>query len=344
MGARMRKIMVYALAAVIGIMILAAGFWFLNPMGMRDTLLANQIVKMRVAPARLANPKTPGDYGMAYVNVDIVTDDNVRLSAWEIPASDPSDQTIILNHPLTTTRYGSEKGLDGVAAEFLPMVKHLHTAGYNVVMYDHRGQGDSDGGLGRTSKGVEVPVGAGVTEWQDVVASLKYVLGHSEFGDDEIIFMSQCMGANATFLAWQNAPELFANPQIKALVANQPTLSYNMTDRFIQAKTGIDLVDRVLETQVERYGFGFANALKTVPSVTVPILFAQVEKDQYTFNLATGQNDIQEIMDAATSDHDVIWIGPDHPNAFGTDMRFDGYQYFNHHPEQLLGFMSKMFS
>lgn len=339
----MKKMLVYALGAVVGVVVLAAAFWFTNPMGLRDTILANQIVKMRAAPARLGNPKTPSDYGMAYSDVDIMTDDNVRLSAWEIPAAAPSDRTVILNHPLTTTRYGSEAGLDGVSAEFLPMVKHLHDAGYNVVMYDHRGQGDSDGGLGRNAKGTEVPVGAGVTEWQDVVASLKFVLDHTDLGDDDIIFMSQCMGANATFLAWQNAPEIFANPQIKALVANQPTLSYNMTDRFIQAKTGLDIVDRVLETQLAKYGFGFANALETVPSVTVPILFAQVEKDQYTFNAETGQNDIQEIIDASTTENEVIWIGPEHPNAFGSGMRFDGYQYFNQHPEQLLDFMSGKF-
>ena len=340
----MKKMLVYALGTVVGLVVLAAAFWFTNPMGLRDSVLANQIVKMRVAPARLGNPKTPSDYGMVYSDVDIMTDDNVRLSAWEIPAAAPSDQTVILNHPLTTTRYGSEAGLDGVSAEFLPMVKHMHDAGYNVVMYDHRGQGDSDGGLGKTAKGAEVPVGAGVTEWQDVVASLKYVLAHADFWDDEIIFMSQCMGANATFLAWQNAPELFNTRQIKALVANQPTLSYNMTDRFIRAKTGLDLVDRVLETQRQKYGFGFANALETVPSVTVPILFAQVERDVYTFNPETGRNDIQDIIDAATTEKEVIWIGPEHPNAFGSGMRFDGYQYFNRHPEQLLGFMSRQFS
>jgi alpha-beta hydrolase superfamily lysophospholipase len=125
------------------------------------------------------------------------------------------------------------------------MVPNIHDAGYNVVMYDHRGQGDSDGGLGRKSRGLEAPFGAGVTEWQDVVASLNYVTNHPDFGDDEIIFLSQCMGANATFLAWQNAPELFAAPRIRALVANQPTISYNMTDRLIRSSLGLDLVDLV---------------------------------------------------------------------------------------------------
>ncbi len=327
-----------ATAVVVGV---AAFVWFANPFDVRDQMLVSMMVRMRVAPARLENPKTPDDYGMQYRDVDIVTADNIRLSAWRIPAATPSNKTVIVNHPLTTTRYGSVEGLDGVSAEFLPMVKHLHQAGYNIVMYDHRGQGDSDGGIGDSAKGAEAPVGAGVTEWQDVVASLRYVLDDPELGDDEIVFLSQCMGANATFLAWKNEPELFANPQIKGLIANQPTLSYNMTDRFIRAKTGLDLVDKVLDAQREKHGFGFAEALDYVPSLTVPVLYAQVEKDVYTFNVESGKNDIQEIMDATPTEHDIIWIGPDQATPFGTGQRFDGYQYFNEHPEALINFLSK---
>ena len=115
----MKKMIGYALGLIVGLVVLAAAFWFTNPLGLRDTVLANQIVQMRVAPSRLSNPKSPADYGMTYTDVDIMTDDNVRLSAWEIPAAAPSDRTVILNHPLTTTRYGSDAGLDGVSAEFL---------------------------------------------------------------------------------------------------------------------------------------------------------------------------------------------------------------------------------
>jgi len=337
----MKKVFIWVVSAVVAVVAVAAFVWFANPFDVRDRMLASQIVNMRVAPKRLENPKTPSDYGMQYSDVDIVTADNIRLSAWEILAPSPSDKTVIVNHPLTTTRYGSEAGLDGVAAEFLPMVKHLHSAGYNIVMYDHRGQGDSDGGVGSAAKGTEAPVGAGVTEWQDVAASLRYVLSHADFADDEIVFLSQCMGANATFLAWKNEPELFSNPQIKGLIANQPTLSYNMTDRFIRAKTGIDLVDRVLDTQREKFGFGFAEALEYLPSLTVPVLYAQVEKDVYTFNEETGQNDIQEIIDATPTENDIVWIGPDQETPFGTGQRFDGYQYFNKHPEALIEFLAQ---
>ncbi len=337
----MKKLVVWVLSIIALAVAVGAFVWFANPFDMRNNLLVSQIVKMRVAPARLENPKDPGDYGMVFKDVDIMTADNVRLSAWEIASPSPSDKTVVVNHPLTTTRYGSESGLDGVAAEFLPMVKHLHNAGYNIVMYDHRGQGDSDGGIGSAAVGTEAPVGAGVTEWQDVAASLRYVLAHPDFADDEIVFLSQCMGANATFLAWKNEPELFANPQIKGLIANQPTLSYNMTDRFIRAKTGFDLVDRVLDAQREKYGFGFAEALDYIPSLTVPVLYAQVEKDVYTFNDATGQNDIQEIMNATPTPHDIVWIGPEQETPFGTGQRFDGYQFFNKHPEALLEFLAK---
>ena len=314
-----------------------------NPFNIRNQFLAERIVDLRVAPARLENPKTPADYGMEYRDVDITTADNVRLSAWEIPAATPSGKTVIVNHPLLTTRYGSDEGLDGVAAEFLPMVKHLHDAGYNIVTYDFRGQGDSDGGIGSAAIGTETPVGVGVLEWQDVAASLRYVLDSPEFGNDEIVLLSQCMGANATFLAWQEEPELFANPQIKGVIANQPTLSYDFSDRYIRANAfGLNLVDDVLRVQQDKYGFGFADTVNYVPSVTVPVLYAQVEKDVYTFDEETGQNDIQKIMDATPTEHDIVWIGSDQEIAFGSDARFDAYQYFNTHPEQLLDFVERV--
>ena len=69
-------------------------------------MLVSQIVKMRVAPKRLEIPKTPRDYAMLFSDVDIITEDNILLSAWEIPSPTPSDKTVIVNHLLTTTHYG----------------------------------------------------------------------------------------------------------------------------------------------------------------------------------------------------------------------------------------------
>jgi hypothetical protein len=339
---RARRALKWSLLTVGAIVCVIALVVVANPFNIRNEFLANQIVELRVAPERLENPKDPRDYGMEFIDVDIIAADNVRLSAWEIPAGSASNKTVIVNHPLLTTRYGSEEGLDGVEAEFLPMVKHLHDAGYNIVMYDFRGQGDSDGGIGSAAIGTETPVGVGVLEWRDVAASLRYVLDHPEFGDDEIVFLSQCMGANATFLAWREDPDLFANPQIKGLIANQPTLSYEFSDRYIREKVfGLDLVDDVLRIQIEKYGFGFADPREYLPSLTVPVLYAQVKNDIYTFNENTGENDIVEIMEVTPTDHDIVWIGSDQEIPFGADKRFDAYQYFNEHPQALLDFLNQ---
>jgi dienelactone hydrolase len=334
---------VFTLAAIIifSIVILLAIVWFTDLGGIKTKIYVNQIVKMRVSPKRLSNPKNPSDYGMNYKSVDIITADKVRLSAWEIPAPTKSNKTIILNHPLTCTKYGSVEGLDGVSVEFLPMVKHLHENGYNVVMYDHRGQGESDGGFGKTAQGCEAPVGAGVTEWQDVVASVKYVNNHPVFKNDTIALLSQCMGANATFLAWSKEPELFNNSNIKCMVAIQPTVSYSMIDRFIKIKTKMDLVDAVEAKQKEQFGFGYAQSLTDIRSLTVPVLFAQVRKDQYTYDVETGKNDIEQILAACPTEKEMIWIGSKEAKPFGTDKRFDGYGYFNEYPEKLLDFLSR---
>ena len=326
--------------AFLAILILGLGLvWVTNLGGIKERVYVGQIVKLRVSPERLVNIKTPKDYGMEYVDRDIFTPDGIRLSAWEIAAANPSNKTIIMNHALSTTRYGSVEGLDGVPVEFLPMVKRLHDNGYNVVMYDHRGQGESDGGINNTQRGKAAPVSVGITEWQDVLGSLSYVKNHTTFGDDQIAFLSHCMGANATFHAWSQAPQAFSDPQIKALVAVQPPISYKMNERFIKAKAGMDLVDAVLEKQKETYGFGYADALSDVKSLTVPVLFSQVKQDEYTFDAETGVNDVQKIYDAAPTEKSIIWIEEAGAKPHGTGKRFDGYGYYNNYPEELLSFL-----
>lgn len=277
---------------------------------------------------------------MAYADVNIQTPDGVRLSAWEI-INPNSTKVAIVNHPLTCTRYGSEQGLDGISVQFLPMVKHLFDAGFSIVMYDQRGQGDSDGGIGKSMIGHEVPVGAGITEWQDLVGALEYVAQHDLLKNDRIALITQCMGANAAISAWNKAPSALDLPKVKCHVAIQPTLSYNMTYRFIHAKLHLDLVDQVEKAQIAKVGFGFSNVLDHIAHVRVPMLFTQVKEDQYTFDKGTGINDVQVIYDACPTEKLLIWIGPNEAKPFGTGKRFDGYGYFNQHPRELLDFLEK---
>lgn len=302
-------------------------------------LLTKVVVGQRVGPKRQALPETPADHGMDFRAVDVMASDGVRLSAWEIPAGQPIG-LVIINHPLLCNRYGSVEGMDGVPVAFLPMIKHLHDAGYSVLTYDQRGQGESDGGVGKSAKGPESPVGAGTVEWQDAVGVLRHVSQHADFNNLDIALMSHCMGANATLAAWHQAPDAFDLDKIKCQVLVQPTISYNMMSRLTKRKLKMDLAASVDASQRKAYGFGFADALETIGSVKVPVLFTQVKGDVYTTNAETGINDVEVIFDHCPAPKELLWIGPDQPRAFGTGKRFDGYNYFNDHPQELLEFLA----
>lgn len=209
-----------------------------------ERLLTRVVVKQRVSPKRLENVQTPADRGLEFREVDITAADGVRISAWEVPAQG-STRLAILNHPLLCTRYGSVDGMDGVAVEFLPLIEHLHGAGYSVITFDQRGQGDSDGGVGKSSRGQEAPVGAGSVEWQDFVGVLRHVRGHAEFSDHDVALVTHCMGANAALAAWQHAPDEFDLDRVKCHVLVQPTISYNMMARLTRLKLRVDIASSV---------------------------------------------------------------------------------------------------
>ena len=49
-------------------------------------------------------------------------------------------------------------------------------------------------------------------------------------------------------------------------------------------------------------------------------------------------------MDATPTEHDIVWIGSDQESPFGSDARFDAYQYVNTHPEELVDFVERVTS
>lgn len=292
--------------------------------------VVNKIMQARVSPPRDPIVKRPSDYGMQYESVDILSSDGVRLSAWLMNKN--SDKLVIVNHPLNCSRYGSTKGMDGVAVEFLPMVKALYDAGYGIITYDQRGQGESDGGVGKTMKGKEVIVGVGATEWQDLIGVLEYVKQHASLSKAKVGLLVQCMGANACFKACMESPA--SMEPVKCIVALQPTISKKMMARVTKLKTGKDLSERIEEVSTSRYNMPLANGSEFVRAVKAPILFVQVKADVYVGD-AQG-HDVQAIFDNCTAPKEILWIGPGTEHPFGSGKRFECYNYFNHHPEAML--------
>jgi len=277
-----------------------------------------------------------------YKDITFPASDGVQISAWEI--IDPKhSKLVVINHPLMCNRAGVEKGLDGVPVNFMPMIKHLFSAGFNVVTYDHRGQGESDGGiqaLGNRKGDKDVPSGVGTEEWKDVLGALDYVEKHPMLSKNQLVLMGQCMGATAMMGVWERQPDKVKD--VKAFLMVMPPISYNMTARLTSIKMKKNFADAVELAQWDQYRILLADPREGLKKVQCPLLIMQLERDQYTYNPQTKKNDAVQMFNAAAStEKELLLIGPETDNPFGTGKRFEAYDYFNKHPEKMLGFFNK---
>jgi pimeloyl-ACP methyl ester carboxylesterase len=296
------------------------------------------VLTSRTAPPRLAIDTDPAKHGLSYEAVDVASADGVRLSAWVVVVAG-SRGVVVVNHPLNCTRESSPTGLDGVAVDFVPMLKALAAAGFSFVTYDQRAQGESDGGVGKTQRGPkEVPCGTGATEWQDLVGVLRFVAAHPVLCSQKVCVLAQCMGANAAFHAAKLARADFA--EVRCMVAVQPTISSNMMSRLTKIKAGADLSADVDDLAKATYGFGAVDTLDNVGAFPdIPLLVVQMRGDVYAEDAAGS--DTQRIFDAVpTKKKQLLWLGAAEKHAFGSCKRFEAYNFFGAHPAALTDFLN----
>jgi hypothetical protein len=76
---------------------------------------------------------TPADYNLPYEDVTFLSADGVRLSAWHVPATDAVG-TVLFCH-----------GNAGNISHRIETITVLHQLGMNVLVFDYRGYGKSEG-------------------------------------------------------------------------------------------------------------------------------------------------------------------------------------------------------
>lgn len=306
-----------------------------NSNAVKNAIL-NTVVAAGTTPDRMPVYKTPAQYGMEYKDVDIVASDGIRLSAWEIVRPD-TRKLAIVNHPLMCNRYGTSKGVDDVPVEFLPMVRHLYVAGYSIITYDQRAQGESDGNMGDKLRGpTECVGGSGAEEWKDVIGVLNYV--KANWPEHDVALVGQCMGANSMFKLFTEQPAAFDGINIKCFAALQPTRSNQMRGRMTLLKLGMDIAEDAGKLQVEKHGFAGVDCVVHAPDVKVPTLVAGMKADVYAGD--DKGHDLQLIFDALTVEKRLLFFGPGTDLPYGKGLRFEGYGFYNHHPEPLVDFLN----
>lgn len=126
---------------------------------------------------------TPGDVGLTYEDVTFTTEDNVRLHGWYIPA-DHARATVLYFH-----------GNAGNISGRLQTIELLHGLGLNVLIFDYRGYGKSEGRT--TEEGT----------YNDAQAAWNYLISEKNLDDGQIVIMGRSLGgAVASWLAARTDP------------------------------------------------------------------------------------------------------------------------------------------
>jgi fermentation-respiration switch protein FrsA (DUF1100 family) len=126
---------------------------------------------------------TPETIGLDYQNVELVTDDNIRLHGWFIPHEN-AKATLVFFH-----------GNAGNISHRLDSIAIFHRLELNVFIIDYRGYGQSEGKI--TEKGT----------YRDAEAAWNYLSHTRGISEDQIIIFGRSLGAAiASWLANQHTP------------------------------------------------------------------------------------------------------------------------------------------
>src|SRR5690348_14881895 len=153
--------------------------WGLIPSVRAFTLVANTSQRT-VSAASLA--------GIPVQQVHFAASDGTRLAGWLAIASQ-SAPTIILVH-----------GFKGSRVQMLPWARFLYAAGYNVLLYDSRGCGESEGWN----------ITLGAREPDDVIGAVQYLRARPDLKLKRFAALGISLGAGIVLSAAAREPDLAA--------------------------------------------------------------------------------------------------------------------------------------
>jgi hypothetical protein len=278
--------------------------------------------------------RTPAECGLAFEDVSFPSTDGTPLEAWFIPCAG-SEKLIVFEHPMMFNRYGFAAHVEpwrsafgegygnDIEVSFIPNYRILHDAGYNVLTFDFRNFGLSGAANGGLMSGNRF-------EARDVLGALAYVRSRPDLAAMRLGIFAGCMGANATFRAIDTEPAAFEG--VRCLVAplllspmafveralenlGVPTEYAGEVERRTQLLTGCSLSE--------------GSPVAWAPAVRMPTLTYGVREDALV-----APEDLEAVYAAiGAEEKSLFWIE-------GTRARWDGYLYFQRHPEKILSWLA----
>ena len=278
-------------------------------------------------PSRSPLLRTPADAGLEFEEISYPSTDGTPLEAWCIPGAG-SDKLIVSAHAFGFSRYGFPAHIEpwksafgegnDTEINFIADYKILHDNGYNVLAFDFRNHGLSGDANGRLQSNNRF-------EARDVIGTLDYIRARPELASMKLGIFARCMGANATFRAIDTNPAAFS--YVRCLVA--PLL---LSPRaFVETSLAKMDLEEFAEEVDQRFriitsvSMADGNTSQWAPSARMPTLTYGVHDDHLT-----RPSDLEEAFEAIGAEQkEMFWINE-------TPRRWDGYQFFQRHPDRIL--------
>jgi pimeloyl-ACP methyl ester carboxylesterase len=263
---------------------------------------------MEIPRLSLDEDVSPASVGLAYEDVSFNSrEDNVVLRGWYLPAE--GDCAIIIVHGGFQPRLDDE-------VDTLDLAHDLVAEGYNILLFDLRGRGESEG-EGRALANIE----------RDVGGAFDYIMSQG-YPPERIYIIGFCSGAaSACIFASQNQvgalvlDGCFANAY--NMVVNQAT-QMGIPEFLVDSFTpGVFLMCRIF------YSFEPVNAEDVIADVACPIFFIHEENDELI-----SLEEMQLLFDLSTNPANQFWEVPDAEHS----------QSYKTHPDEYIERVDGFFS
>lgn len=168
------------------------------------TILMSVYVGLKLTvPKRDSIKDTPKEYGLTYEDVSFKSKkDNIILKGWWIPAQSDKSLSVSYKTVIFSHGYGDNRALYDISV--MNLAKRLNLEGYNVLAFDFRAEGESEGEF----------VSVGEFEKYDLLAAIDFVKNDKD--SKKINLIGWSMGATTSLLAAADSKD------VQAVVADSP--------------------------------------------------------------------------------------------------------------------------
>lgn len=235
-------------------------------------------------------PDHPSNYGMTAEDVQFPSRYKVMLRGWWIPA-EQARGTIIFSH-----------GQNGSMEGDLPQAAALHRAGYNLLLFNMRAHG--------TSEGEQVTFG--VFEKEDLLGAIDYVTAQK--GVEKVALLGFSMGAGVAMIAAALSDRVSVlvldGAYLRLIDAVQRGIAERLPNAIAAILANLFILGATLLTNTRMFQVSPMLWARHLPNI--PVLFIHSENDSF------ARLDEIERLAADLKGPYEIWVAPDcrHREAF----------------------------